>query len=126
MPRRSVKESLSTREIEFINSPLVETAAAKPAPEPTPVAPPKKQSVPVRAKRNQSSKKISDATPSQPFSSRIPSRLQSGLRRAALNRTERGEQPNTVQDILAEAVLKWLEKNEPHAIRSDQPDLSDG
>jgi len=64
--------------------------------------------------------------PSKPFSSRLHSRLQSGLRRAALEREERGELIHTIQDILADAVEKWLQKNEPDALKSSQPADSDG
>ena len=42
---------------------------------------------------------------------RLPAELPSALLRAAMERKLRGEQPGTQQDIVAQAVREWLERN---------------
>jgi len=44
---------------------------------------------------------------------RLPAELPSALLRAAMERKLRGEQPGTQQDIVAQAVREWLERNAP-------------
>lgn len=123
MPRRSISQSLSAREIEFIKAPLVEakkeTSAVKspkankstekttPVTEPNTSEPqPEKKPQPVRQPTNSQQPWVTITT-------RLPSPLHAQLRRAAFERAERGEVPNTIQDILATAAEAWLDKNEP-------------
>ena len=42
---------------------------------------------------------------------RLPAEVPSALLRAAMERKLRGEQPGTQQDIVAQAVREWLERN---------------
>ena len=42
---------------------------------------------------------------------RLPAELPAALLRAAMERKLRGEPPCTQQDIVAQAVLEWLERN---------------
>lgn len=44
---------------------------------------------------------------------RLPAELPSALLRAAMERKLRGELPGTQQDIVAQAVREWLERNAP-------------
>jgi hypothetical protein len=45
---------------------------------------------------------------------RLPAELPAALLRAAMERKLRGEPPSTQQDIVAQAVREWLERNVPH------------
>jgi hypothetical protein len=45
---------------------------------------------------------------------RLPAELPSALLRVAMERKLRGEPPCTQQDIVAQAVREWLERNGPH------------
>ena len=45
---------------------------------------------------------------------RLPAELPSALLRVAMERKLRGEPPCTQQDIVAQAVREWLERNVPH------------
>lgn len=44
---------------------------------------------------------------------RLPAELPSALLRVAMERKLRGEQPGTQQDIVAQALREWLERNAP-------------
>ena len=44
---------------------------------------------------------------------RLPAELPSVLLRVAMERKLRGERPCTQQDIVAQAVREWLERNAP-------------
>jgi len=105
----------------------LESVESRPATEAAP--PPEMKSLPSKpGKKRTPSLQIADQArqPSQPFSSRLQSRLQHGLRRAALEREERGEAIHTIQDILADAVEKWLKMNEPNALKTSRTAISDG
>ncbi len=135
MSRRSIKDSLSTREIDFLSAPLVKdskkiTNKVESDPEPLESSSAEASlSSDTKTHPSMQSKKHTlsllpanrDLQLSKPFSSRLQSRLQNGLRRAALEREERGEPIHTIQDILADAVEKWLMKNEPDALKPSRP-----
>lgn len=59
--------------------------------------------------------KIPRITPPQPVSAPMSTRLRSdfvaALKRASLERQLQGVQPNTLRDILEEAVEPWLQRN---------------
>ena len=115
--RRSIKDSLSTKEIEFLNRPLVE--AVKPSKSK------KVKNSNAKAKPNierqagtsiSSSNSTREPKPARvaeqwvPLSTRVPKSLHTRLRRMAFDRQERDVQPSTIQDMLVEAVERWLER----------------
>jgi len=137
MPRRSIAESLSAREIKFLKAPLVEkpndTAITQELPEKKPPAnsslkPDSPERIkPVSRKRQPSPLQPDiDQQPWVTITTRLPNRLHARLRRVAFERGERGEQPSKIQDILAQAALRWLEENEPNANKPDRPANNDG
>lgn len=125
MPRRSISQSLSAREIDFIKAPLVEEQAkpqeSKPAarhkPPQSTVQQKKKDPVEKPANKKQRTEQSNTHSMLEPWvtiTTRLPNSLHARLRRVAFERTERGEEQSTIQDILAAAALEWLEENEPH------------
>ncbi len=122
MPRRSISQSLTAREIEFIKAPLVEAKSEASAPQTPETKKTSKQSKPPSVPAQSSSapygkpQATTQPTGSQDpwvtITTRLPNQLHSRLRRAAFERSERGQEPNTIQDILATAATSWLDKNE--------------
>ena len=96
-------------------------AAVAPEPAPAPVAPPENSvrrlsAVPAPAATPGESTFIHSPLPAErraPVSMtfRLPAELPSALLRVAMERKLRGEEPFTQQDIVAEAVREWLERN---------------
>lgn len=122
MPRRSISQSLTAREIEFIRAPLVETKTKDSSPKVSeskktpkkskpPSVPAQSSSVPY-GKPQATTQPTGSQQPWVTITTRLPNQLHSRLRRAAFERSERGQEPNTIQDILATAAASWLDKNE--------------
>lgn len=117
--RRSIKDSLSTKEIDFLNRPLVNVGKpTKRKVEPASKADNKpKQNVEVHASTKlstTSNQKTNAAMKSVeqwvPLSTRVPKSLHKKLRRIAFERQETGIMPNSIQDMIVEATETWLKK----------------
>ena len=91
-PERSVEE-------QFVYS--GKPKAAQPAPPPSEPTPP-------REAKGQAANPIARV----PLTTRIRSDFAAALKRASLERQLRGVLPNTLQDILEEALEPWLRKND--------------
>jgi hypothetical protein len=63
------------------------------------------------AKPATSSPVQTQATNRSPISTRIRSEFATALKRASLERQLSGQEPNTLQDILEEAIEPWLRSN---------------
>ena len=119
VPRRSITEALSTKKIEFLKAPLVspETGAVKiETDEPSP----KPKKIKGHGSTNDSGKQVQlmpgsdrsvNAEKWVPLSTRVPNGLHRKLKRTAFERQESGVEPNSIQDILVEAVDHWLTRN---------------
>lgn len=55
--------------------------------------------------------KAANASSRAPFTTRIRSDFANALKRASLQRQLEGKEPNTLQDILEEALEPWLRKH---------------
>ena len=112
-PKRTMSQALHAVNLGAEAAAFVAAGAAQttmipePASAPTPVAPGLRATgfthSPLPAERR--------APVSMTF--RLPAELPSALLRAAMERKLRGEQPGTQQDIVAQAVREWLERNAP-------------
>ena len=66
---------------------------------------------PTREEVSKPARRVVTPVPRSPLSSRIRSDFTTALKRASLERQLSGEQPNTLMDILEEAIEAWLRAN---------------
>lgn len=83
--------------------------AAKPNPDSPPPAPPQPPQAPA-SEAGEGKGKAANASRA-PFTTRIRTDYANALKRASLQRQLEGKEPNTLQDILEEALEPWLRKH---------------
>jgi hypothetical protein len=123
-PKRTMSEALHASNLgaeaaAFVAAGSPATATPTPAPAPAARANLATVTVPVAIPAASESAFIHSPLPAErraPVSMtfRLPAELPSALLRVAMERKLRGEPPCTQQDIVAQAVREWLERNVPH------------